>query len=267
MKSSSLGVVDGRPQHSGPKYLSVIVGQRELKWNLYEIFKRPGLRRETFLFADQTAVEAEEHVGGGSSPWTFHARTAALASTADVASDPMLYGYRSLMMDWDFVDGLYRLTAADRVDYREEVIWRYDDFHRIYRPYRRLVGDGVMHGYLRWTASAASEEDDDGQRRRNATLAEYLLGLQGVGCCRDDVQPIYRPLAPWKEADEEQRMCGGGGGGGAGGTTDERRTTDWRWQDRAVESVDVTRDRHQDSLLLAASLVETPSIGETDYLH
>jgi len=36
--------------------LSVIVGQRELKWELDEILKRPGLRKELLLFADDLEV-------------------------------------------------------------------------------------------------------------------------------------------------------------------------------------------------------------------
>lgn len=40
--------------------LSVIVGQRELKWELDEIFKRAGLRKELFLFADDIEVTNSE---------------------------------------------------------------------------------------------------------------------------------------------------------------------------------------------------------------
>jgi len=36
--------------------LSVIVGPRELKWELDEILKRPGLRKELFLFSDDIQV-------------------------------------------------------------------------------------------------------------------------------------------------------------------------------------------------------------------
>jgi len=39
--------------------LSVIVGQRELKWELDEILKRPGLRKELLLFADDVEVVSE----------------------------------------------------------------------------------------------------------------------------------------------------------------------------------------------------------------
>ena len=37
--------------------LSVIVGQRELKWELDDILKRPGLRKELFLFSDDIEVQ------------------------------------------------------------------------------------------------------------------------------------------------------------------------------------------------------------------
>ena len=40
--------------------LSVIVGQKELKWELDEIFKRPGLRKELFLFSDGIEVRRYE---------------------------------------------------------------------------------------------------------------------------------------------------------------------------------------------------------------
>lgn len=40
--------------------LSVIVGQRELKWELDEILKRPGLRKELFLFSDDIEVVITE---------------------------------------------------------------------------------------------------------------------------------------------------------------------------------------------------------------
>lgn len=31
-----------------PKF-SIIIGERELKWNVFEVFKKPGLRKEIFL--------------------------------------------------------------------------------------------------------------------------------------------------------------------------------------------------------------------------
>ena len=48
------GVLRGRVAAPGgrelpPKYVSVIVGLKELKWNVYEIFDRPGLRRDIML--------------------------------------------------------------------------------------------------------------------------------------------------------------------------------------------------------------------------
>jgi len=40
----------GPPAVQQPKYLSVIIGdKKELKWNVYEIFSRPGLRRDVML--------------------------------------------------------------------------------------------------------------------------------------------------------------------------------------------------------------------------
>jgi len=79
------------------KYISVIVGQRELKWNLYEILKKPGLRKETLLFTDD--VDLDDPFP----PWTFH--------TSD-QRNPMLYGYRALVIEWDFNKAGYKVIAG-----------------------------------------------------------------------------------------------------------------------------------------------------------
>ena len=43
-----IGAVRGRPKvpEGAPKFISVIIGSKELKWNLYEIFKKSALRKE-----------------------------------------------------------------------------------------------------------------------------------------------------------------------------------------------------------------------------
>ena len=54
-----LGAIRGEHQPEStsiaPK-LSVIVGQKELKWDVDEIFKKPALRKELFLFSDHIEV-------------------------------------------------------------------------------------------------------------------------------------------------------------------------------------------------------------------
>ena len=40
------GVVRGRPPPAAAAVVSVFIGNRELKWNLHDVFKKPALRRE-----------------------------------------------------------------------------------------------------------------------------------------------------------------------------------------------------------------------------
>jgi len=54
-----MGAVKGqaRPTNPGPMpVVSVIVGERELKWRLDDILKKPGLRLETYLCSDDYQV-------------------------------------------------------------------------------------------------------------------------------------------------------------------------------------------------------------------
>lgn len=82
---------------SEQKYISVIVGQVELKWNLLDVFLCPGLRKETLLFADD--VDPDDPYP----PWTFH--------TSD-HHNPMIYGYRTLWLEWDFRKTGYKVCQS-----------------------------------------------------------------------------------------------------------------------------------------------------------
>jgi len=43
------GAVCGRPPKSAPLFLSAVVGQRELQWNVFEVVTQRGLRRDVLL--------------------------------------------------------------------------------------------------------------------------------------------------------------------------------------------------------------------------
>ena len=171
----SIGVLLGRPTHSKKTFISVVVGQRELKWNLQDIFSRSGLRRETLLFPDDDSSspavstpsaivfnhqQQQQHqpervigrCGVRRPPWTCHTVSAATASATGGARrcDPLLYGYRGLAVLWDFARGGYTVDeSSEGLNYFDEmVVSRYDDIHRLYCPYRRLVGADVMRQHL-----------------------------------------------------------------------------------------------------------------------
>ncbi|ELU11960.1 hypothetical protein CAPTEDRAFT_216764 [Capitella teleta] len=150
--------------------LSVILGSRELKWYVDEVFKKPALRKEMFLFSDDLEVD-DEHP-----PWQL--------LTSD-SCKPMLYGYRGLMLNWDFVKGVYVLNTKDEKAFDEEMMYRYDDFARLYCPYRRLIGLNVMIDYCRQRSAGLTE----------MSLSQFVRNAAGPALYgRDEVQPVYRPL-------------------------------------------------------------------------
>jgi len=70
------GVLSGQARNSsGKQCISVIVGQRELKWKVRDILAKPGLRRETWLFPQPPAADPAVTPTSPPRPWTF--RTAA----------------------------------------------------------------------------------------------------------------------------------------------------------------------------------------------
>lgn len=150
--------------------LSIILGSRELKWYVDEVFKKPALRKEMFLFSDDLEVD-DEHP-----PWQF--------LTSDQCK-PMLYGYRGLMLTWDFARGVYVLDTQDEKTFDDEMMYRYDDFARLYCPYRRLIGLNVMTDYCRQRSSGLTD----------MSLAQFVRNAAGPALYgKDEVQPVYRPL-------------------------------------------------------------------------
>lgn len=125
----------------------------------------------------------------------------------------MLYGYRGLVVEWDYggmttvfdsattatttttvtTSATYRLNGEDEASFTEDMDWRPDDFHRTYCPYRRLIGSDVMNQF---TAAASQNGGGRGAvvSRATATLSEYVRRLQGEPFARDQIQPVCRPI-------------------------------------------------------------------------
>jgi len=199
--------------------VSVIVGHRELKWDIGDVLKRPGLRRDCLLYgigtppvppiapnssyhasttrideAPSTTSESarrrssleavrspptvlDVYDGGSGCPWSFH---------VSAACDAALYGYRGALLDWDYFASAYAPVADDDGWFNEPSRPSVDDFHRLYRPYRCLVGTELMQAYC-----AASSATD----RQASTLAQFVwTRLNGEQWARNEVEPIYRPL-------------------------------------------------------------------------
>ena len=173
------GAVEGQPLDA-PATVSAILGQhRELHWNVDDMYLRPGLRRERLLVAG-----AVDSLGGYGTPWQLYAST--------TETDSTVYGYRGHLLARDFHSEwlrggrqpLYHLDVDEEVAYDTEVPWRPDDFHRTYRPYRRLIGSAVMASY----AALPDEE------KTRTNLGEFVQRLQGDAFRRDEVEPVFRPL-------------------------------------------------------------------------
>ena len=187
-------------ERRGSRRVSVIVGHRELKWDIGDVLKRPGLRRDCLQYgagtapaphrmsvdcASTTTSESSRRCGSAevtlsdvaSCPWSFH---------VSAACDAALYGYRGVLLDWDYFASAYAPVADDDGWFNELAQPHADDFHRLYRPYRCLIGTELMQVYC----SAASVVD-----RLAPTLAEFVrTRLDGEQWARDAVEPVYRPL-------------------------------------------------------------------------
>jgi hypothetical protein len=181
------GVVYGRPvDNHRVATVSVFIGnQREFKWNIDEILYKVGLRKDRLLVA--ASVDA---VGGYGTPWQFFTSS----TSADII-DPMQYGYRGQLLHRDYeADAstpsgsspptlFYRFDADEEATFKVEVMWRSDDLHRLYRPFRRLVGTDVMQAFLEQAAENVV-----------SNLAEYVQLVHGDAWRRDVVEPVYRPI-------------------------------------------------------------------------
>lgn len=148
------GVIRGRPPPAAAAaVVSVFIGNRELKWNLHDVFKKPALRRELPLStaAGSGSSGAGTSVTGGlqTSPARSSGRVSSLSSSVgggggssetsdDGASwpisspapwtfytssrcEPMRYGYRGQIIEKDYVNGCYRLNSEDEASFSEEV--------------------------------------------------------------------------------------------------------------------------------------------------
>ena len=162
---------------AGSRRVSVIVGQRELKWDVGDVLKRPGLRRDCLQYGLGAAPTSTSRLGStagdvtsaglrcdclqyglgtaptstsrpgstagdvvqASCPWTFH---------VSAASDAALYGYRGALLDWDYFASAYAAVPDDDGWFNEQHAPHQPDddhdFHRLYRPYRCLVGTELM---------------------------------------------------------------------------------------------------------------------------
>lgn len=105
----------------------------------------------------------------------------------------MLYGYRGQVVEWDFVNGHFRLSPEEEASMAEEACWRYDDFHRLYCPYHRLVGQDVVHSYLRTRMESSCDAEGV---QFFSSLADFVRETQGGAYTRDAVRLVFRPLGP-----------------------------------------------------------------------
>jgi len=170
---------DGQ-RRGGSRRVSVIVGHSELKWDIGDVLKRPGLRRDCLQYAAGTAAAASTTTSESSvtqCPWSFH---------VSAACDAAVYGYRGALLDWDYFASAYAPVADDDGWFNEPAPHHSasEDFHRLYRPHRCLVGTELMQAYC----AAASAVD-----RHAPTLAEFVQSRLDQWS-RDVVEPVYRPL-------------------------------------------------------------------------
>ena len=180
------GVVSNIPPNpdGNPKYLAVVIGDKEMKWELYDIFKKSSLRKEISLQTDDLILDPDEDTLD-QDPWTYHYCTGA---------EPLPYGYRGQLIEWNFVDQVYELNQEEDEKFEEEVIWRPEDFHRLYMPYHRLFGRKVMATY------GKMEKKEGADKLADRLKTEYDGNEE-----RAELKPVYRPLG---KADEKITFAG-----------------------------------------------------------
>ena len=190
-----LGVVYGRIPHliHTPCVLSVIIGNKEeLKWDINDVFKSPGLRKDVLLMRsslkqdEDTLEDEEDFVEEQEELKKFR-----FYSTS--TCDPLLYGYRGQLLEWDFMNGVYKLHPEDEDKFTRQYAHHPDDFHRTYPPYRRLLGIQLMREFC--------EHQSPGGYTSRKTLNELLTDSPGDVAGRLEVVPVYRPLEPTTERD------------------------------------------------------------------
>ena len=233
-----------------PKWISIISFGKELKWNIYEIFRKPALRK---VILDSSNLNNSTHACYTNrnqpyqktlsynsfkqrSPLTSprfpsrrrqdamsHSSTAISQTTSPFQyfsasdSDPMTYGYRNQTIEYCFIKSIFKFSCADDSKYTEELPWRYDDIHRLYSPYVRLVTENMLLDYIDWfdekysqtnTSQSNFEDFEDFNeaqtQKAKATLAgleEWLRLVKSGPHIRNKIALLYKPFSEKIEVD------------------------------------------------------------------
>lgn len=216
-------------ERRGSRRVSVIVGHRELKWDIGDVLKRPGLRRDCLLYG---AAVPPAPSGAPASSSCRHASTISIdvaaltvasesarrhnslemlrsppaemdaASDGDrdvrcpwsfhvsAACDAALYGYRGALLDWDYFASAYA-PVADDDGWFNEPVRPSASADDFHRLYRPYR---CLFGTELMQAYCAAASAVD---RQAPTLAEFVRAQlidSGDQWARDLVEPVYRPL-------------------------------------------------------------------------
>ena len=196
--SALRGAVGARPPKPDKvaTMFSVILGEKEQKWDLFDILKKPGIRKDIF-FKDTGGIP----LGMDSPfPWRF------FSNRNDC--DPWNYGYRGQMLEWDFVNEVFRMHSEEKL-YSEETPFSPTDFHQSFVPYKILVGVEIMRDYLEHIASVELPG------RPNVSLTEFYKHTVPYAGDKRHQQMVYRPLA--------------------------QMGSDYSWKGAVLENMDLTR--------------------------
>ena len=171
-------VVTSRPQraHSVPVRFSVVLGDREQKWDLFDVLKQPGVRKDIY-YKDSNGLP----LGMDSPyPWRFF--------ETDSDCDPRVYGFRGQMLEYDYVNEVYRMYPEEKL-YSEELSFTRSNYHMHFVPYRVLVNVEIMREYLDHILSGELPN------RPNVSLSDfYKHAVPYAGHDRPQ-QMVYRPLS------------------------------------------------------------------------
>lgn len=172
--SALRGVVQAkpaRPDHGITRF-SVIIGEKETKWDLFDVFKKPGIRREVGLYEPHLATLSDLYYSFG---WKF------FACRSDC--DPHIFGYRGQLLEWDFANKVFKVHSSEKV-YNDERMYCVQDPHQQYLPFHRLVSNEFMQNYLQYTVSGSVKD-----------LSFEAFMKQEYGCGGSGQEFfVYRPL-------------------------------------------------------------------------
>ncbi len=140
------GVVNVRPPPP-PEDLntvfSVFTGGCEHQWELYDIFKKPGLRRDVETADAHNSSSEDDAITAAYEsphPWRF--------LVAPVDCEPHRYGYRGPILDWDYLANLYTERAEEIQLYSQSMPHHVMDIHQHYAPFCHVVTAESMQRYL-----------------------------------------------------------------------------------------------------------------------